>query len=228
MCGRFTRSTDKDDLQRRFGFINPRNIPLSPRYNIAPSQNEPTVIVKDNQRELTLMRWGLIPHWAKDASIGYKMINARGETVAELPSFKKPFRERRCLVMADGFYEWERSDKKNKIPYHFVLKSREPFAFAAIWEQWKNPEGELVLTFSLITTPANELMTKIHDRMPVILHEKDEARWLDPLLKDTDKLNELLKPYPSDLMEAYEVSTRVNSAKHDSPDCIKPVEGGAI
>jgi putative SOS response-associated peptidase YedK len=228
MCGRYKRSADKDDLQSRFGFINPKNIPLPPRYNIAPTQNEPTVIVKDDQRELILMRWGLIPPWAKDASIGYKMINARGETIAELTSFKRPFRERRCLVMADGFYEWERSDKKNKIPYLFVLKNRGPFAFAAIWEQWKNPKGELVLSFSLITTPANELMAKIHDRMPVILHEKDEAKWLDPQLKDPDKLKELLVPYPSELMEAYQVSRLVNSAKNESPDCIKPIEGGAL
>lgn len=228
MCGRFTRSTDKDDLQSRFGFINPRNIPLSTRYNISPTQNLPTVVINQDQRELTLMRWGLIPSWAKDASIGYKMINARGETVAQKPSFKRPFKDRRCLVLADGFYEWKRTDKKNKIPYHFVLKSREPFAFAGLWDEWKSPEGEPILSFSLITIGANELMGQIHDRMPVILHEEDEARWLDPLLKDTDKLNELLKPYPSDLMEAYEVSTIVNSAKHDSPDCIKPVEGGAL
>src|ERR1700737_3562927 len=115
MCGRFTRSTDKDDLQSRFGFINPRDLALPPRYNIAPTQNCPNVVVKDDQRELTMMRWGLVPPWAKDASIGYKMINARGETVAKLPSFKRPFRERRCLVLASGFYEWLRTDKKNKI-----------------------------------------------------------------------------------------------------------------
>jgi putative SOS response-associated peptidase YedK len=228
MCGRFTRSTDKDDLQSRFGFINPRNIPLSPRYNISPTQNSPTVVINQDQRELTLMRWGLIPSWAKDASIGYKMINARGEMVAQKPSFKRPFKDRRCLVLADGFYEWKRTDKKNKIPYHFVLKSREPFAFAGLWDEWKSPEGEPILSFSLITIGANELMGQIHDRMPVILHEEDEARRLDPLLKDTDKLNELLKPYPSELMEAYEVSTIVNSGKHDSPDCITPVEGGAL
>jgi putative SOS response-associated peptidase YedK len=227
LCGRFTQSTDKDDVQSRFGFINPKNILLSPRYNIAPSQNSPTVIVNEDQRELIMMRWGLIPSWAKDASIGYKMINARAETLTQKSSFKRPFKDKRCLVLADGFYEWEKTDKK-KIPYHVVLKTREPFAFAGLWEQWKNPDGEMLLSFTIVTTNANELMEKIHDRMPVILHEKDEAQWLDPLLKDTDKLTELLKPFPAGLMEACEVSTIVNSPKNDSPDCIKPVAHGML
>lgn len=226
MCGRFTRSTDKDDLQSRFGFTNPGNIPLSPRFNIAPTQNSPTVIVKDDQREVTMMRWGLIPPWAKDMSIGYKMINARGETVAEKSSFKKPFKDRRCLVLADGFYEWKK-EKKNKTPFRFVLKSRAPFAFAGLWDTWENPDGELITSFTIITTGANPLMEPIHDRMPVILHEKDEARWLDPHFMDTDKLSELLIPFPSDLMEAYEVSPIVNSPKNETPDCMKAVEGGA-
>jgi putative SOS response-associated peptidase YedK len=128
--------------------------------------------------------------------------------------------------LADGFYEWKK-EKKNKRPFRFVLKSQAPFAFAGLWETWKNPDGELIMSFTIITTGANSLMEPIHDRMPVILHEKDEARWLDPNLKDTDRLTELLKPFPSELMEAYEVSLIVNSPKNETPDCMKAVEGGA-
>ncbi|MGE5444856.1 MAG: SOS response-associated peptidase [Ignavibacteriales bacterium] len=228
MCGRFRLSTDRDDLQSRFGFINPKNVLLSPRYNIAPSQNSPTVIVNQDQRELIMMRWGLIPSWAKDASIGYKMINARSETLTQKSSFRRPFKERRCLVLADGFYEWDKRDKRSKIPYHFVLKTREPFAFAGLWDEWKTPDGDELLSFTIITTEANELVEKIHDRMPAILREEDESRWLDPHLKDTDKLSELLKPFPSHLMEAYEVSTIVNSPKNETPDCIEPVGEGMV
>jgi putative SOS response-associated peptidase YedK len=177
---------------------------------------------KDN-RELKMMRWGLVPFWAKEISIGYKMINAKAETVHEKPSYRKPFKERRCLVLADGFYEWKRPDKKTKIPFLFVLKTRGPFAFAGLWDLWKNPNGEELLTFTIITTSANELMAPIHDRMPVILPQKVESRWLDPEFKDTDKLKTLLQPYPSDKMEAYEVSSIVNSPKNDTPSCIEPI-----
>src|SRR3990172_2064564 len=167
--------------------------------------------------------WGLVPFWAKEPSIGYKMINAKSETLSEKPSFRKPFKEKRCLVLADGFYEWEKTDKKNKVPYRFVLKNRQPFAFAGLWDVWKTPEGDTLLSFTIITTRANELMERIHDRMPVILNEKDEAKWLDPEFKDTDKLSSLLQPYPSEQMVAYKVSTIVNSPKNDTPSCIEPV-----
>ena len=170
-----------------------------------------------------MMRWGLVPFWAKEASIGYKMINAKGETITEKPSFRKPFKEKRCLVLGDGFYEWNKPDKKNKIPFRFVLKSRDPFAFAGLWDAWKTPEGEMLLSFTIITTTANELMEPIHDRMPVILHEKDEGMWLDPQLNDSEKLSTLLKPYPSNEMGAYKVSTIVNSPKNDTPKCIEPI-----
>ena len=149
------------------------------------------------------------------------MINAKAETVSEKPSFRKPFKEKRCLVLADGFYEWKKPDKKTKIPFRFVLKNREPFAFAGLWDSWKDPNGEELLTFTIITTSANELMSPIHDRMPVILNSNDEAKWLDPEFKDTDKLKFLLQPFPSELMTAYEVSSIVNSAKNDSPKCIE-------
>ncbi|HLE25330.1 MAG TPA: SOS response-associated peptidase [Thermodesulfobacteriota bacterium] len=225
MCGRMTLTTDKDDIQSRWGFIDPSGVLdlIKPRFNISPSQNSPTVIVNQDNRELKMMRWGLIPFWAKEASIGYKMINAKAETVHEKPSFRKSFKDKRCLVLADGFYEWTKTDKKNKIPFRFVLKTKEPFAFAGLWDAWKTPEGEMLLTFTIITTNANELMEPIHDRMPVILHEKDEALWLDPEFKDANKLTALLKPFPSDKMEAYRVSTIVNSPKNDTPKCIEPV-----
>ena len=190
MCGRITLSTDKDDLQSRWGFIDPSGVLdlIKPRYNIAPSQNSPTLVVKEDRRVLIMMRWGLVPFWAKEASIGYKIINAKSETLTEKPSFRKPFKEKRCLVLADGFYEWEKTDKKNKVPYRFVLKNRQPFAFAGLWDVWKTPEGDTLLSFTIITTRANELMERIHDRMPVILNEKDEAKWLDPEFKDTSSL----------------------------------------
>ena len=225
MCGRITLSTDKDDLQSRWGFIDPSGVLdlIKPRYNIAPSQNSPTLMVKEDRRVLVMMRWGLVPFWAKEPSIGYKMINAKSETLSEKPSFRKPFKEKRCLVLADGFYEWEKTDKKNKVPYRFILKNRQPFAFAGLWDVWKTPEGDTLLSFTIITTRANELMERIHDRMPVILNEKDEAKWLDPEFKDTDKLSSLLQPYPSEQMVAYKVSTIVNSPKNDTPSCIEPV-----
>ena len=218
-----TLTTDKDDLQSRFGYTDDSRVLFKPRYNIAPSQESPVVTVKEDNRVLIMMRWGLIPFWAKEASIGYKMINAKAETVHEKPSFRKSFKDKRCLVLADGFYEWTKTDKKNKIPFRFVLKTKEPFAFAGLWDAWKTPEGEMLLTFTIITTNANELMEPIHDRMPVILHEKDEALWLDPEFKDANKLTALLKPFPSDKMEAYRVSTIVNSPKNDTPKCIEPV-----
>src|SRR3990170_2727696 len=223
MCGRMTLTTDKDDLQSRFGYPDDSSVLFKPRYNIAPSQDSPVVTVKEDNRVLIMMRWGLIPFWAKEASIGYKMINAKSETLTEKPSFRKPFKEKHCLVLADGFYEWEKTDKKNKVPYRFVLKNRQPFAFAGLWDVWKTPEGDTLLSFTIITTRANELMERIHDRMPVILHEKDEAKWLDPEFKDTEKLSSLLQPYPSEQMVAYKVSTIVNSPKNDTPSCIEPV-----
>jgi len=224
MCGRITLTTDKDDLQSRFGYVNPSGDLFTPRYNIAPSQNCPIVTVNEDKRVLIMMRWGLVPFWAKDVKSGYNLINAKAETLKEKASFRTPFKKKRCLVLADGFYEWTHSEKKGaKQPYRFVLKNRQPFAFAGLWDEWNNPEGEKLLTFTIITTTANELMESIHDRMPVILHEKDEGMWLDPQLADTDKLSPLLKPYPSKEMEAYKVSTFVNSPKNNSPKCIEPV-----
>ncbi|MEQ9617746.1 MAG: SOS response-associated peptidase [Deltaproteobacteria bacterium] len=222
MCGRFVRSTDKDDLQSRFGFTDPQGVLLEPRYNIAPSQMHPVVIVEDDQRVLKLTRWSLVPFWAKNTNIGYKMINAKAEGIENKNSFKNPLRKRRCLVLADGFYEWKKTDKKSKIPYFIRLSSGEPFAFAGLWDIWTKGEEPLT-TFTIITTDNNELLKPIHNQMPVILHQKDEGTWLDPELKDPEKLKPLLKPYPSKEMEMYEVSTIVNSPKNDIPECVKCV-----
>lgn len=222
MCGRFARSTAKDDLQSRFGFDDPQGVLLEPRYNIAPSQMHPVVIVEGDYRVLKMMKWGLVPFWAKDTNIGYKMINARAEGIQDKSSFKNPLRKRRCLVLADGFYEWKKIDKKSKIPYFIHLKSGEPFAFAGLWDIW-DKEDEPLTTFTIITTDNNDLIKPIHNRMPVILHQKDEGTWLDPELRDPDRLLPLLKPYPSEEMEMYEVSTIVNSPKNDIADCIKPI-----
>ena len=220
MCGRFVRSTDKDVAQSRFGYEDTQGILLEPRYNIAPTQMHPVVVIENDQRVLKMMRWGLVPVWAKDEKIGSSLINARAETVDTKPSFRTAFKKRRCLVLANGFYEWNREDKKNKRPFYIRLKSCEPFAFAGLWEIWGPDNLE---TFTIITTEANDLVAQIHDRMPVILHEKDEGTWLDPELQDPVKLKALLKPYPADSMEMYEVSTAVNSSKHDEPTFILPL-----
>ena len=225
MCGRFARYDDEKELVERFNFTNPSGILFEKRFNIAPTQNVPVVVVEEDNRILKLMKWGLVPFWAKDPSIGNKLINARAETITEKASFKNPLKKKRCLVPASGFYEWKKSEKiKTKIPIFFKLKNEEPLAFAGIWDDWKKPEGDKLVTFTIITTMANDLMKPIHDRMPVILQRKDESKWLDPELIGLDKLISLLNPYPSDLMEAYEVSTLVNSPKNDSPNCIIPLK----
>ncbi len=221
MPGRFSQATELEVLKNRFGFSG-SGISLNPRYNIAPRQEVP-IVVGEDKRVLKMMRWGLVPFWSKDESIGDNMINARAETVTQKLSFKNSFKERRCLVLVDGFYEWKDDEKKgSKIPYRFVLKSREPFAFAGLWDIWKKPGGNTLLSFTIITTEANDLIHTIHNRMPVILSEKNEDIWLDQDMKDDNRLLPLLVPYPSDHMQAYEVSTLVNSPKNDSPECIEP------
>lgn len=224
MCGRFVKKSTKEELRARFGFQNtpPQDTLFDARYNIAPSQEHPIIIVSEDKRVITSMKWGLVPYWSKDPKIGYKMINARAEGVHEKPSFKTPLRKKRCLVPADGFYEWSKADNKTKIPYYFRLKSDEPFAFAGLWDVWER-DGQTLRSFTIITTEPNELMEPIHNRMPVILEEKDEARWLDPELTNPSEILPLLKPYPTDLMEYFRVSTIVNSPKNDVPECLIPV-----
>ena len=222
MCGRFVKKSSKEELRKRFGFDDPQGVLLEPRYNIAPSQEHPVLIVEQDRRLLRMMKWGLVPHWSKDPKIGYKMINARSEGIEEKPSFRGPLKKRRCLVIADGFYEWHKPDNKTKIPYYFSLKSGEPFAFAGLWDIWEK-EDQILQTFTIITTSPNELMEPIHNRMPVILRESDEARWLDPEITDSKAVLSLLKRYPAEEMEYFKVSTIVNSPKNDVPECLIPV-----
>jgi len=224
MCGRFSQYNEQEEFEDRFEITDPSGVLFEPRYNIAPTQNVPIILIEDDNRVLKLMRWGLVPFWSKDPKIGSRMINARAETITEKASFKNPLKKKRCLVPASGFYEWKKNPDKTKVPMYFHLKSREPFAFAGLWDQWKMPEGDKLFTFTIITTGPNELMKPIHNRMPLILPQKEESKWLDPELTDYDKLTPLLIPYPSELMEGYEVSKIVNSPKNETPECIKPVK----
>lgn len=220
MCGRYTQSKDLLTLEIRFGFTAP-DTALSPRYNVAPMQYAPVVLMEDGVRRLKMMRWGLVPFWAKDESIASKLINARAETIAEKPSFRQALSKRRCLVLADGFYEWGTHEGK-KQPYYFYLREGQPFAVAGIFEQREADAGDTLSTFTIITTQANELLQPVHHRMPVILAPEDEATWLEPS-SSLDSLLGLLDAHPAERMAAHEVSTLVNSVKHDSPDCTAPL-----
>ena len=218
MCGRYTLTTPVGTLAEEFGVAGP--LPgVSPSYNVAPTQEVAAVLVEDGERRLEMLRWGLIPSWAKDPEIGNKMINARAETVSEKPSFRNPFRKRRCLVLADGFYEWQKTNN-GKQPYYIRMEDGSPFALAGLWESWDR-DGEEVRSCTIITTDANELVGEIHDRMPVILHSEDYGLWLDPDFDEKDPLTALLKPYPEDVMEAYPVSRRVNKPYNNEAGCIE-------
>jgi len=219
MCGRFTLSQSAEAIASVFQLDE---VPiLQPRYNIAPTQLVPTVLQnpEQRQRQLQMLRWGLIPSWAKDPAMGARLINARAETVTEKPSFRSAFRHRRCLVIADGFYEWQRQDGK-KQPFYFRMQNTQPFAFAGLWERWQDPNGEIVETCTILTTDANELLRPIHDRMPVIIDPKDYDLWLDPAVENSEPLQQILRPYSSEAMTCYAVSTKVNNPGNDTPECI--------
>lgn len=221
MCGRFTRKENMKHVAELLGLPIPP--PLAPRYNIAPSQLVACVRTNPDtsEREWVELKWGLVPSWAKDPSVGHKLINARGETVDEKPSFRKAFKQQRCLILADGFYEWKR-EGKTKQPYYISLKDNRPFAFAGLWERWEK-EDPAIESCSLITIHANSLMEPIHHRMPVILPEQVYASWLDPKLKNTVYLSGLLEPYKAEEMDAYPVSTMVNNPRNDLPECMAPL-----
>ena len=221
MCGRFTLTSDLDRLTEHFAF-RATNLSYTPRYNIAPSQPVLTLI-DAQERRAGFLRWGLVPSWAKDPSIGDRMINARAETVAEKPSFRRALQKRRCLVLTDGFYEWRKEGKK-KTPLFIALKSQEPFGFAGLWETWKSSTGEVMHSCTIITTTPNTLMESIHNRMPVILPRAAEEAWLDRTIEDPQSLLRLLAPYPAEEMVAYPVSQLVNSPRNDTPACIEPVD----
>ena len=222
MCGRFTLTDPDQDLAVQF---NLPDIPaLEPRYNIAPTQQVAAVRVaaEGAVRELALLRWGLVPFWAKDPDIGARLINARAETVAEKPAFRDAFKRRRCLVVADGFYEWQKQEGR-KQPFYIRLREGRPFAFAGLWERWRGPDESIVESCTLLTTGPNELMEPLHNRMPVILRPQDYTLWLDPGVQRADLLQPLLVPYPAEEMHAYPVSRRVNSPDNDDPQCIEPL-----
>jgi putative SOS response-associated peptidase YedK len=222
MCGRFALYSDPFAIAQRFKTEAPPD--LRPRYNIAPTQNIPIVREEDNKRRFALARWGLIPHWAKDMKIGYSTINARATTVVIKPAFRNAFRHQRCLIPADGFYEWQIiQGSKVKQPWFIVLEDREPMAFAGLWEQWRSPEGEELESCSIIVTEANELMRPIHDRMPVILAPEDWDVWLRSDGKVTGCLQNLLKPYPAERMKSWSVSTMVNNPRNDSGECLEAI-----
>lgn len=221
MCGRFTRRTPAKEIARFFQVTVPD---MQPRFNIAPSQSVATIRLSPERqtRELAMLRWGLVPFWADDSTIGYKMINARAETVAQKPAFRKAFAHRRCLIVADGFYEWKKTNGR-KQPFLVHRKDDQPFAFAGLWERWEG-ESERIESCTIVVTEANELVKPIHDRMPVILHPADYEVWLDPACEDKETLQGMLSPFPSAELEAYPVSPMVNNPKNDVEDCVERVE----
>ena len=223
MCGRFVLMTPGRDLAERFGLEEA--LDLEPRYNIAPTQV--VVIIRLNrdtlQRCSAQVKWGLIPFWAKDASIGNRLINARSESASEKPAFRAAFKARRCLVPADGFYEWKKQEGKQKQPYLVRSADGSPFAFAGLWDGWTGPDGDTLESCTILTTDANDLTRPIHDRMPVILKPEYYDLWLDPAVKDPALLKPLLRPYPSEEMVTQPVSPKVNRATYDAPDCVEAV-----
>jgi len=224
MCGRFTLTVDADSIQTHFPWLE--NIPhqIAPRYNIAPTQPI-AVIPNDGRNTVDHFVWGLIPFWAKDPSIGSRMINARSETLAEKNSFKNAYKRRRCLVLADGFYEWANiTGQKTKQPFYFRMEDGAPFAFAGLWEEWNSPEGSQLKSATIITTEPNALVKQVHARMPVILHPEDYPLWLSTEEQAPDALQHLLAPYPAQEMVAYAVSTTVNSPFNDIPENIQPLQ----
>jgi putative SOS response-associated peptidase YedK len=222
MCGRYSLATPWQRLAERFG-IRVADVPelfAHPRYNVAPSQTVPGVRVEaDGERHLAALKWGFVPSWSKDGKIA--PINAMSETVGEKPMFRSAIRKRRCLVPAHGFFEWAKSGKK-KQPFHFRLQSGEPFGMAGIWEAWNAPDGEVVEGVAVLTTDANELVRGAHDRMPVILQPGYYDEWLDPTEQETAGLARMLRPFPTDEMEAVPVSDYVNNARHEGPACLAP------
>lgn len=209
MCGRFTLRTPKERIKREFEL---QEEPLvEARYNIAPSQNILAVRQNVDVREAAELKWGLMPSWAKDASMGARLINARSETVLEKPSFREAFKKRRCIIPADGFYEWARASGGRKQPYYFRFKDERLFGFAGLWDRWSGQDGEVIESCTILTTEANEVVTPVHDRMPVILHPDTYELWLNADSRNAGSLKELLQPFPESEMICYPVSAQINN-----------------
>jgi putative SOS response-associated peptidase YedK len=224
MCGRYRLSRRKQIIKEHFDSVSGEE-DWSPRYNIAPTQPIPVIRQhpKEPIRQFSLMRWGLIPSWAKDSSVATSMINARSETADTKPAFQDALKSRRCLIPADGFYEWQRTGKA-KQPYCFEVGEGELFAFAGIWDRWKDPSGSWIKTCSILTTTPNAVTSTVHDRMPVILDPESYDLWLDPGMTNVAAASELLKPYDPGTMRCYTVSTRINHVANDDEECSRPFE----
>jgi putative SOS response-associated peptidase YedK len=226
MCGRFRLSRRKQIIEEHFDTADWQD-DWSPRFNIAPTQQVPVIRQhpKEPVRQISTMRWGLVPHWAKDMSSAAGMINARSETAATKPAFRDPLKSRRCLIPADGFYEWKR-DGKTKQPFCFEVSEGQLFAFAGLWERWRDPSGQWVKSCSILTTTPNAVTSNVHDRMPVILDRESYDLWLDPGMQNVEEISALLKPCDARRMRCYPVSTRINSVANDDEECSRPVEIG--
>ncbi|HZM24416.1 MAG TPA: SOS response-associated peptidase [Anaerolineales bacterium] len=223
MCGRFTLTANPAEQQEPFNnFTFPDK--FAPRFNIAPTQPI-LAIPNDDKFTADFFVWGLIPMWAKDPNIGNRLINARAETLPEKPAFRGSLKYKRCLILADGFYEWKTVDgKKSKTPFFIHMKDRKPFAFAGLWDSWNSPEGSQIKSTTIITTEPNELMSLLHNRMPVILHPRDYDKWLNPSPQTPDQLMPLLKPFSADAMDAYPVTPLVNKPVNDIPELVVPAK----
>jgi putative SOS response-associated peptidase YedK len=224
MCGRFAQTTEVTALLKRFSFFG--NIEdaagVIPRYNIAPTQAVPLIFRDEAGLKLETMRWGLIPSWAHERGTGNGLVNARGETLAEKPSFREAYRKRRCLVPAAGFFEWKHGFGRTKTPHYFHRKDGAAFCMAGLWETWIESRNDEVRTFTIVTTDANDVVEPLHHRMPAILDAESDGMWLDPALENTNELQPLLVPYDSDAMTQYPVTPLVNSISHDSRNCVEP------
>lgn len=225
MCGRFARRSTQEVLSDWFG-VDLEEMPwFAPSYNAAPQSTQPVVRLNRDtgKREFALMRWGLVPYWAKDAKVGYTTINARAEEVAAKPLYREALKRRRCLIPADAFYEWQQTGTKSKQPFAFGLASNEPYAFAGLWERWKPKESNPLETFTILTTDPNELTERVHNRMPVILEPRDYERWMEPADPERPPVD-LLRPYPAEKMRAWTVNERVGNVRNDDPELLKEWE----
>ncbi len=223
MCGRFVLVSTGKDISRHFELVEDPSFP--PRFNIAPTQMIETVrnAPGTSHRHIAPARWGLIPSWAKDKSVGWKLINARSETVFDKPAFRNSIRKRRCLIPSDGFYEWKRDHGSKTRPYFVSMADGSLFAFAGLWDSWKDGSGETIETCSILTTAANSLVAIVHERMPVILKCDNYDLWLDNAITDLGRLSRVMAPYASELMKLYPVASAVNKPAYDEPDCIEPI-----
>lgn len=222
MCGRYTITVTLEELLLRYHLEPGFPVYHRPKYNVAPGQLVMAVIHDGERNRIGELKWGLIPPWAKDESAGYKMINARAETIADKPAYRLPFERKRCIIPADGFYEWKKNeDAKTKQPMRILLKNESIFSMAGLYETWVTPDGRKISTCTIITTTPNRLVADIHDRMPVILRPEQEAAWLDRSNRDSSKLLDMLKPYPEEEMTAYPVPSLVGSVANDTPECVR-------